>query len=905
MLGWKKDSKRPEDEPAAPARSASSGSAPAQKPAGAPTPSRDATASAGRAQAASGGPPRLGELLVQEGVINTTQLTEALERQKSVGGFLGQILVEQSVLSQATLVSFLVKQCKIPHISLMDYDVGDELFQYVPKDLCLRHHLLPIDKLGRILTLAMVDPLDVDALENVRKHCPDLKIKPILCDWRHFDAVSRRLFQEGPSGGEEVTAASFGLSSIAPKKPDAKSAEPARAAQQPKSAAPAPVAAAKDDEAVDAAVAALIEEAAANKDTKPAPSADPVRKTPASAQQSTPAVGAQHAPAAAPVLDPKALAGAMRDALQEAVAPLLEEQKRMSAAYAAIPAPVPPAESSGPDVKDLVAHLQTGLSGSVQDAVGVLIHEQQKIMEALAAAESARSSAQPDLGLLAAQINEGLRGALADALTPVLAAQASEASRAPIPMPDFKELATHLQASLGSTMQDAVGLLIHEQQKFFAALSEAESARQASQPDVGELAAQLSEGMKSALRDAVLPLLAAHAESSKKGGGEGGSDVLAQALHQSLKEGLAALTDEMRSITAAQSKQTLPSPEVFANAIGETMRTAYADQESRMAQLAESVTQTLKAVETIMQKSQEDRESSAINVDAYRVSNLEPFPGARTALEMADLSSPEALDTPGLGMEADERVRAALDSDHLLGGYTFDEFLAGAGNTFTVTVARAVAERASAEFSPLFVFGDVGVGKTHLLNAIGNEIVVKNRDLRVGYISASHFASTHSQALKEGTLDEFRESFCHWDVLIMDDIQFLAGKSEAQEELFHVFTALCHEGRRVIIAGDKAPDQIAGLQPRLVSRFASGIVARLKAPEMDVRLAILKRLAQRQRMAVPDEILSLIATRITSDVRKMTGALRKVIAYAKLVGQEISRDMANEILSHLGIGEAA
>lgn len=898
MLGWKKDSKRPEDTQTAPAAKVSPGSAAPQKPEDA-APTQNTPPTAGRTPGSIGGTPRLGELLVQEGVISAAQLADALKHQKAVGGFLGQILVEQNMLSQATLVSFLVKQCKIPHISLMDYEVGDELFQFVPKELCRNHHLLPIDKLGRILTVAMVDPLDVDALENVRKHCPDLKIKPILCDWRHFDAVSRRLFHEGPADAQEVTAASFGLTGAAPKKAEPKPPEPAKTTQ-PKTAPTV-----KDDEAVDAAVAALIEEAASTTAPKPE---EPARK-PVAPQQPvagpSPAAAPVAAPTSVPAIDPKMLAAIMRDALQDAVSPLVEEQRRLAAAYAAVPVPTPTNDAPAPDVRELLGHLQTSLSGSVQDAVGLLIHEQQKVMAALAEAESARSSAQPDFGALASHINEGLRGALAEALTPLLAAQASEANRLSSQMPDFKELTAQLQSSLGTTMQDAVGLLIHEQQKFFTTLSELENARQASQPDISELASQLSEGMKSALRDAVLPLLAAHAESGKKGGGDGGSDVLAQALHQSLKEGLSALTEEMRSIGAQQSKQTLPSPEVFASAIGDSVRSAYADQETRMAQLADSVTQTLKAVETIMQKSQEERESSSINVDAFRVSNLEPFPGTRASLEMADMSSPDALDTPGLGMEADERVRAALDSDHLLGGYTFDEFLAGAGNTFTVTVARAVAERASAEFSPLFVFGDVGVGKTHLLNAIGNEIVVKNRDLRVGYVSASHFAGTHAQALKEGTLDDFRESFCHWDVLIMDDIQFLAGKADAQEELFHVFTALCHEGRRVIIAGDKAPDQITGLQPRLVSRFASGIVARLKAPEMEVRLAILKRLAQRQRMAVPDEILSLIATRITSDVRKMTGALRKVIAYAKLVGQEISRDMANEILSHLGIGEAA
>lgn len=162
---------------------------------------------------------RLGTILLEEGVITEGQLQEALEAQKQEGGFLGKILVEMGYVSESVLITFLVKQCKIPHIGLMDYEIGQDLIELVPKETCLKHHLLPIDKLGRILTVAMVDPLDVEALEQVRESCPDLRIKPILCSWKHYEHVIRRVFPEAPREPEELPEADFGLLAKPAKKP--------------------------------------------------------------------------------------------------------------------------------------------------------------------------------------------------------------------------------------------------------------------------------------------------------------------------------------------------------------------------------------------------------------------------------------------------------------------------------------------------------------------------------------------------------------------------------------------------------------------------------------------------------------------------------------------------------------
>ena len=255
--------------------------------------------------------------------------------------------------------------------------------------------------------------------------------------------------------------------------------------------------------------------------------------------------------------------------------------------------------------------------------------------------------------------------------------------------------------------------------------------------------------------------------------------------------------------------------------------------------------------------------------------------------------------------EADQQVYDALDSDQPQETYTFANFVCGKANAFTYKVGQAVAAKPGAEYNPFFLFGSVGLGKTHLISAIGNAINDKNPALRVGYVSASHFSRRLSEAVRANALDAFRENYCCWEVLILDDIQFLGGRVEAQEEFFHIFNTLHRAGRQIIIASDKAPDRLGLLEKRLVSRFASGIVAELKAPEWEARVEILRQYSQRQHAQIPDEILNLVAMRVPKDIRKMTGSLRKIIAYSELIGQDISCESANEILSHLADEQAA
>ena len=161
---------------------------------------------------------QLGQLLIDEGLITSGQLEKALEEQAKTGMFLGQVLIKQGSVSQSAVSSCLVKQCKIPHLSLLDYEVSSDVLALVPEEICKRHHLVPIDKLGRILTVAMVDPLDTDALDLIKQHCPDLKIKPILCNWEHYESVAGKLWggDTRRGGGDSMTAESLGLSRLAP-----------------------------------------------------------------------------------------------------------------------------------------------------------------------------------------------------------------------------------------------------------------------------------------------------------------------------------------------------------------------------------------------------------------------------------------------------------------------------------------------------------------------------------------------------------------------------------------------------------------------------------------------------------------------------------------------------------------
>jgi chromosomal replication initiator protein DnaA len=477
---------------------------------------------------------RLGDMLVEERLIRPDQLQEALAKGEETGQFVGQVLVELGFISEQDLAAFLVRQCRIPHLNLLDYEIRKDLLDLIPYELSRQHKVLPVDKLGSILTVAMVDPFDNVVLEKVRD-LTGLKVKPVLCNWYDFELVFARLFGERRA---------------VEKKRDA------RPVHQPEK--PAPVQQPEEPAKVEA-------------ETKPS-------RVPKRAEE------------------------------EEADVPTLDLDE----------------------------------------------------------------------------------------------------SRAAAPQ-----------------------------------LEETEQER-----EVG------------------VPL------------------------------------------------------------------------------------ETDKAVQ--------------------RVVRAAPVP--------------ELQDT---------------DDEVPVREYTFDNFFVGQVNTFTYAIARAVADAPGTEYNPLFIYGDVGLGKTHLVCAIGNDIMASQPEKRVIYNSAGAFSNRLIEAIQQHDVVSFREHYTAPDIVIIDDVQFLAGRERAQEEFFEIFNTLYDEHKQIIVASDKAPEELDALEKRLVSRFAGGIVAGIVAPEWETRMAVLKHQAEAAGCDVPQEVLSLVATRVSDDVRKLLGALRKVVAFCDLFQQDVTSEIAQDVLDHL------
>jgi chromosomal replication initiator protein len=228
--------------------------------------------------------------------------------------------------------------------------------------------------------------------------------------------------------------------------------------------------------------------------------------------------------------------------------------------------------------------------------------------------------------------------------------------------------------------------------------------------------------------------------------------------------------------------------------------------------------------------------------------------------------------------------------------YTFDTFVVGSSNQFAHAAALAVAERPSKAYNPLFMYGGVGLGKTHLMHAIGHDIKRRNRDLRLTYISTEKFTNEMINAIRYDKLLSFRERYRNSDVLLIDDIQFIAGKERTQEEFFHTFNSLYDTHKQIIISADCPPREIPTLEERLHSRFEWGLIADIQPPDLETKVAIIKKKAERQNIELPDNVALYIASKIKSNIRELEGALVRLVAYASLTGSEISLPMAQETL---------
>ncbi|HXJ95312.1 MAG TPA: chromosomal replication initiator protein DnaA [Terriglobia bacterium] len=231
--------------------------------------------------------------------------------------------------------------------------------------------------------------------------------------------------------------------------------------------------------------------------------------------------------------------------------------------------------------------------------------------------------------------------------------------------------------------------------------------------------------------------------------------------------------------------------------------------------------------------------------------------------------------------------------------YTFDSFVVGSCNQFAHAAARAVAQAPSKAYNPLFLYGGVGLGKTHLMQAIGHHIKHQQREARLAYVSCEQFTNEVINSLRYDRMVTFRDKYRNVDVLLMDDIEFLAGKERTQEEFFHTFNALYEAQKQVVISSDCQAREIPGVEERLRSRFAWGLTADLHSPDVETKLAILAKKAEMHHITLPPVVSEFVATKIKANIRDLEGALTRLIAYSSLTGAQIDINMAHQVLRNI------
>jgi len=261
---------------------------------------------------------------------------------------------------------------------------------------------------------------------------------------------------------------------------------------------------------------------------------------------------------------------------------------------------------------------------------------------------------------------------------------------------------------------------------------------------------------------------------------------------------------------------------------------------------------------------------------------------------------PERTPSPSPSPKAPARPPASLNDR-----YSFDRFVVGNNNQLAAAACHAVAEKPARMYNPLFIYGGVGLGKTHLMHAIGNHIVRSDLEKRVAYVPSEQFTNELVTAIQEGTTPRFRRRYRQMDLLLVDDVHFLEGKERTQEEFFHTFNALYDAHRQIVLTSDRPPKEIPGLEDRLVSRFEWGLVADIKPPDYETRVAILRKKADDDDLTVDPDVLDFIARSCTSSVRELEGAVIKLLAYSSLRNQEITVSMAQNALEGMLRSDAA
>ena len=269
-----------------------------------------------------------------------------------------------------------------------------------------------------------------------------------------------------------------------------------------------------------------------------------------------------------------------------------------------------------------------------------------------------------------------------------------------------------------------------------------------------------------------------------------------------------------------------------------------------------------------------------------------------TELELDDIED-EFAPAPGSAAPAAPDIDRRADDLPVNPRYTFEAFVIGASNRFAHAAALSVAETPAKSYNPLFIYGAAGLGKTHLLHAIANYIAENYPGMRVRYVSTETFMNEFVDAIRTNAMPVFKRRYRDCDVLLVDDVQFMENKEGLQEEFFHTFNTLHGAGRQIVISSDRPPRAIATLEVRLRSRFEWGLITDVQPPELETRLAILRKKAEGERTQVPDEVLDYIATNITDNIRELEGALIRVTAYASLTREPLTRGLAERVLGDL------
>ena len=266
-------------------------------------------------------------------------------------------------------------------------------------------------------------------------------------------------------------------------------------------------------------------------------------------------------------------------------------------------------------------------------------------------------------------------------------------------------------------------------------------------------------------------------------------------------------------------------------------------------------------------------------------------------------STPSTPPIPSTPKKETKKVEASLKNNEIIlkSKYTFDNFVVGNSNRFAHAACLAVAQSPAKSYNPLFVYGGVGLGKTHLMRAIGNYIIQYNNQSGVNilYISSEKFTNELINSIRDDRTVAFRDRYRNVDLLLIDDIQFLAGKERTQEEFFHTFNTLYDSNKQIVITSDRPPQEIPTLEDRLISRFECGLITDIQPPDLETRIAILRKKAQTENLNIPDEVINFIAEKIPSNIRQLEGALNKLIAYSTLTKNNLSTSLAQEILKDI------